>query len=134
VGIPLNFDHNSGDPVGVSVAQLNCPAGTRVHSAAAYLPLDFQSQYSDKLTIVTSTQCSRIIFEAGTATGVELFETGDPTTKITPRALKEVIITSGTMSSPHVLLLSGIGNEEDLKAHSIPVVANVPGVGIGLQE
>jgi choline dehydrogenase len=132
--IPLNLDHNSGNPIGVSVAQLNCPKGTRVHSAAAFLPLQFQNQFRDKLTIVARTLCSRVLFESGKATGVELFQVGDSTKTASPRARKEVILTSGTIASPHILLLSGIGDKEQLHAHSIPVIANVPGVGSGLQE
>lgn len=130
----MNFDHNSGEPIGVSVAQLKCPKGVRVHSAAAFLPHHFRTRFSEKLSIVTSTICSRVIFESGMAVGVELSRVDNPSQTASPRARREVVLTAGAIGSPHILLLSGIGNQEHLKAYSIPVVSNVPGVGLGLQE
>lgn len=133
-GILLNLDSNSGEPIGVSVAQLSCPKGVRSHSASAFLPSSFQSSFRDHLTIVTGTVCSRVFFKSGRAKGVELYKTEDPSSKSKPLSSKEIIITAGAIGSPHLLLLSGIGDEQHLNTYSIPVVTHVPGVGMGLQE
>lgn len=65
---------------------------------------------------------------------MELSQSVNPMQLARPRARKEIILASGTIGTPHLLLLSGVGDEAHLQAHSIPVVANVPGVGKGLQE
>jgi choline dehydrogenase len=50
------------------------------------------------------------------------------------RAAKEVIISGGTINSPQILMLSGIGDGDELKNHGIPVVCHLPGVGQNLQD
>lgn len=133
-GIPLNPDHNSGNPIGVAVAQLNCPSGIRVHSAAAYIPQGFQNEYKRRLTILHHTTCSRVLFESQRAIGVELFDPQHPSSKVSVHAHHEIVLTASTFGSPHILLLSGIGDENHLRTFDVPVVAHVPGVGYGLQE
>lgn len=78
--------------------------------------------------------CSRILFESEKAVGVEVFDVRVPGIKVSVFAQQEIILTAGTFGSPHILLLSGVGDREQLERFGIPVVANVPGVGQGLQE
>ncbi|RDW84957.1 hypothetical protein BP6252_02547 [Coleophoma cylindrospora] len=133
-GIPLNTDHNSGNPIGVSVAQLNCPNAVRISSARAYLSEEFQKQHASQLSILCGAMCSRILFDANKAIGVEIFDVKNPDEKISVLARQEIILTAGTYGSPHVLLLSGVGERAQLEEFGIPVVADVPGVGQGLQD
>ncbi|MCE6990077.1 GMC family oxidoreductase [Dyadobacter sp. CY323] len=83
------------------------------------------------LTIITNAQVSRILIQDKKAFGIE-FEQED----LTWHALaeKEVIVSSGALASPKLLLLSGIGPAAELKALEIPVVADLPGVGKNLQD
>lgn len=66
---------------------------------------------------------TRIIIVNDTATGVEFWSNG---TKYIASANKEVIVSGGVVNSPQLLLLSGIGPQEDLEELSIPVVADLP--------
>ena len=78
------------------------------------------------LTLETGAQTTRLLFEGKRCVGVEYVQDGE--TK-TARATGEVIVSTGALESPKLLLLSGIGNPEQLKQFDIPVVADVPGVG-----
>lgn len=71
-GIPLCLDNNSGDPIGVGLAQCNVGNGERSYAATAYL--DPKTRKSLKnLTIITSTSVNRVLFDGVTANGVELY-------------------------------------------------------------
>lgn len=74
---------------------------------------------------------TRILFEKNRAVGVEYHH--DNQIK-RARATKEVILCGGAFNSPHLLMVSGIGNGEELRKLGIPVVANRPGVGQNLQD
>ncbi len=81
------------------------------------------------LTVRTNTTVTRIIFEHQRAVGVEAVAGGE---SVILRA-NEIILCSGVFGPPQVLLLSGIGPADDLRALSIEVVADLPGVGQGMQ-
>ncbi|MAO92113.1 MAG: choline dehydrogenase [Rhodospirillales bacterium] len=84
------------------------------------------------LTILTDTRTQRILFENKTAIGIEVQE--KPGTLRQYRAGKEVVLSSGAVASPHLLMLSGIGPAAHLRDHGIDVVADRPGVGENLNE
>merc|ERR1711935_1026094 len=73
---------------------------------------------------------TRVIVEGGKAVGIELMENG----MLKKIRAEEVILSGGAINSPQLLMLSGIGNADGLKALDIPVVAHVPGVGQNLQD
>ncbi|TEA22095.1 Dehydrogenase patE [Colletotrichum sidae] len=83
------------------------------------------------IVVYTHTQAARILFNGTRATGVRVNSQG---VEYTLSATNEVVLTAGTFHSPQLLQLSGIGAREHLEALSIPVVADVPGVGRNLQD
>jgi choline dehydrogenase len=83
------------------------------------------------LTIFTGAHATRILFEGTRATGVEFVQEGQTHRA---QASREVILSGGTINTPHLLMLSGVGPEERLRELGIPVVADLPGVGQNLQD
>lgn len=102
--------------------------GERCSAAAAYL---FPAMGRPNLTVLTKTRTERITLEDGRATGVQVRGPGG---RRTLRAKAEVILSAGAFGSPHLLMLSGIGPEDTLRAHGIPVTYALPGVGQNLQD
>ncbi len=102
--------------------------GERCSSAAAYL-----HDHLDRpnLKVISGAQASRIIVERGRAEGVA-YRKGR--TEIVVRAAREVLISAGALQSPHLLMLSGIGPADHLRAHGIAVVLDRPEVGANLQD
>ncbi|KAL8645522.1 MAG: hypothetical protein Q9226_007262 [Calogaya cf. arnoldii] len=119
---PKNIDHNSGNPIGISVCQLSAHGGSRVTASGAYL-----ASMPSNLNIRTNCSVSRLIFEDKKVLGVE---TNDGRL----RARKEVILSAGAIDSAKLLLLCGIGPAQDLNALHIPVVQDLQGVGKNLQD
>ncbi|KAF6811615.1 choline dehydrogenase [Colletotrichum sojae] len=93
----------------------------------------FLREFIEKTGIIvyTHTQATKILFNGTQATGVSVNSRG---VDYTLTAGKEVILTAGTFHSPQLLQASGVGAREHLEALSIPVVADVPGVGQNLQD
>lgn len=83
------------------------------------------------IIVYTHTQATKILFNGTQATGVSVNSHG---VDYTLSAGKEVILTAGTFHSPQLLQASGVGAREHLEALSIPVIADVPGVGQNLQD
>jgi choline dehydrogenase len=104
------------------------PDGTRCSTAGAFIkPILNRSNFQAQ----TNAQVTRILIENGRAVGAEYVKQGE---KIRVYAKKEVVLCAGTVDSPKLLMLSGIGSAEQLKAHEIEVVADLPGVGQNLQD
>ena len=83
-------------------------------------------------TISSSVTVSRIIIERGRATGVEIVD--QARNKTTYRAEREVVVASGAIGSPKLLLMSGIGPPDELKSAGVNVVHDLPGVGKNLHD
>lgn len=83
------------------------------------------------LTVVTGARASRILTIKGRATGVA-YRVGRQ--ELTALAAREVLVSSGALQSPQLLMLSGIGPAEELRRHGIAVVADRPEVGANLQD
>jgi choline dehydrogenase len=83
------------------------------------------------LTIVTNTLVRRVLIEGRQAIGVEIEHDG---AVVSIRAGSEVILSTGAINTPKLLMLSGIGDAAQLADHGIPLVQHLPGVGQGLQD
>ncbi|PWY63978.1 glucose-methanol-choline oxidoreductase [Aspergillus eucalypticola CBS 122712] len=132
-GMPVCLDNNSGNPVGVGLAQFNVRRGERSYAANAFLDHSSRTRLPN-LTIMTDTECDKIYCADGTATGVELYhkptqETADCFFKVYIRCRREVVLCAGTFGSPKILMLSGIGPLDVLNRHGILPVLNSPGCG-----
>jgi len=102
--------------------------GERCSAAAGYL---HPVMDRPNLTVLTRVLARRVIVTDGRATGIEA---GRGSRRLRLNARREVILSAGAFGSPQLLLLSGIGPEEELAAHGIPVVHALPGVGRNLQD
>ena len=128
-GIPFNPDFNGAKQEGVGHYQVTIRSARRSSAATAYLkPI----RNRPNLTVKTKTLVTRIVVEQGRAVGVELVEPGGAPTVV--RCEREVLVSSGGIGSPRLLLLSGIGPADHLKAVGVNVVHDLPGVGANLQD
>ena len=127
-GFPANDDFNGPRQDGAGYYKLNTRSGFRSSAATAYLR---PARGRANLAVVTNATVTRVIIEAGTATGVE-YRRGDKT--LVARARREVIVSGGTFNSPKILQLSGVGPGAQLQALGLPVICDLPGVGENLQN
>ncbi len=127
-GIPENPDFNGATQEGVGYFQVTQKNGARHSAAKAYLvpALDCPN-----LAVVTGAMVTRILFEGKKAVGVE-YELNQQRMEL--RCNREVILSGGSINSPQLLLLSGIGDGDALQALGIPLVQHLPGVGQNLQD
>lgn len=127
-GIPETDDFNGAKQEGSGLYQTNIKKGIRQSSATAFLkPIKNRKN----LTIVTDAYVNKVVLENDRATAVEYRRKGEV---VTVKANKEIVISAGTVKSPHILQLSGIGGKEDLLAAGIELKVELPGVGHNLQE
>ena len=128
-GYPFNSDYNGAAQEGVGYFQLTARNGRRCSAAVAFLnPI----RNRPNLTILTRAQASRILFDGTRATGVA-YRDGAGTEQIV-RAGVEVIVSSGAIGSPQLLMVSGIGEAAQLKEHGIDVLRDLPAVGKNMQD
>ena len=127
-GVPYNPDFNSGHQLGCGLYQVMMKNGRRASAATSYLK---PARHRDNLTVLTDHKVRRIVVEGGRAVGVECAGS-DGLTLL--RAEQEVIVTSGGIGSPHLLLRSGIGPAGHLREVGVKVVHDLPGVGRNLQD
>lgn len=125
----FNGDHQDGAGL-FHVTQFHSGPrrGQRCSAAAAYL---HPVMARPNLTVLTGALAERITLDDGRATGVVLRQ-GRRQVAVTAR--REVILSAGAFGSPQLLMLSGIGPEDDLRAHGIPVAHALQGVGQNLQD
>ncbi|MFC7461984.1 GMC family oxidoreductase [Hydrogenophaga defluvii] len=133
-GIPATSDFNTGNNEGVGYFEVNQKAGWRWNTAKAFLrPTCTQRP---NVTLWTQSQVSRVLLEAQAngsqrCVGVEVWREGRP---VTVRAAREVVLSAGSIGSPQILQLSGIGPADLLQRHGITPLVNLPGVGANLQD
>lgn len=128
-GIERNPDHNgerSGE--GTDYSQATQDRGLRCSSARGYLRGGLDRA---RLRVLTETQVLRIVIEEGRATGVVIRDGG---TERTLRARIGVVLSAGSMNTPRLLMLSGVGPVGHLREHGIPCLVDSPEVGANLQE
>jgi len=124
--IPDDPDINSPDSTGIGRYPLNFKDGLRISTAVAFLG---PSRHRLNLTIRGGVMVRRILFDHQTAIGVEA-ESGGETFHVEAR---EIVVSAGALSSPPLLMRSGIGPEHCLQKHQIDVLQDSPGVGGNLQ-
>jgi len=129
-GIPYNHDFNGRKQEGVGFYQLTQKDVARSSAASAFLR---PAMTRPNLTVMTSTEVSRVVIEKGRAIGVELVDRRR-NKKAIVRADREVLVTSGGIGSPRLLLLSGIGPADHLRNIGIEVRHDLKGVGENLQD
>lgn len=128
VGIPKTEDFNRGNNLGSSYFRVNQRSGWRWNTSKAFLK---PAKNRNNLNILTGAQTEKITFEGKRASGV-IFKRGNEAHKV--RARREVILSSGAIGSPQILMLSGIGKADALKAHGIEIMQELQGVGGNLQD
>jgi choline dehydrogenase len=128
-GYPFNPDYNGARQEGVAYSQLSQRRGWRNSSARSYLA---PARRRRNLTLLKHTLVTRVTFDGDRASGVEYRSRGAHVTTV--RARRGVILSAGAIESPKLLLLSGVGPAEELRALGIDVVVDSPGVGRNLQE
>lgn len=127
-GVPHVNDFNDGHQEGVGYFQLSTRKGFRCSTAVGYLK---PARKRSNLTVETNAQVMKVTFNGKRATGVQ-YKKGDKVIEI--KANREVLLSAGAIQSPHLLMLSGIGNREHLSTHGINVLHHLPGVGENLQD
>jgi choline dehydrogenase len=128
VGLPLNPDYSGATQYGVAMAQINVWKGLRQSTATQYLA---PARKRPNLSIITGAHVTSLILEGKRCVGVR-YRSGGQECEV--RATREVILCAGTIGSPQLLELSGIGNPDLLRTHGIPVVQALPGVGENLRD
>jgi choline dehydrogenase len=127
-GIPRNRDFNGATQEGAGYFQTTSRGRRRWSTAVGYLR---PAMKRPNLKVATEALTTRVRFDGRAATGVDYMQDGK---QRTARAHKEVILSGGAFNSPQLLQLSGVGPAELLRVHGIPVIADMPGVGDGLQD
>lgn len=133
-GIPHSSDFNRGGNEGVGYFQVNQKGGWRWNTAKAFLRPACHNRQN--FTLWTGMQVMRLVTQVQhdgqtRCTGLQVW-TGRE--RVTVQARHEVILCAGSIGSPQLLQLSGIGPAELLRRHGLPVVADLPGVGANLQD
>jgi choline dehydrogenase len=128
-GYPFNPDYNGATQEGVGFFQLTSQNGRRCSSAVAYLnPV----KKRPNLRIVTHAQVDRILLDGRRATAVRYTDRAGRPQTVT--ANREIVLSGGAINSPQLLMLSGIGEADQLSEHGLTVAHDLPGVGKNLQD
>ena len=130
MGIPFNPDFNGAAQEGVGYYQLTQKDAKRSSAAVAYLRTVAGRK---NLTVQTGVMVTRVVVEKGRAVGVEVVDRPGAQPQIL-RAEREVIVSSGAIGSPKLLMQSGIGPADHLKSAGVTPVHDLPGVGSNLQD
>jgi choline dehydrogenase len=127
-GIPRTDDFNRGDNTGVGYFDVNQRKGWRWNASKAFLrPV----RHRRNLTVLTGAHVRRLLIDQRRCNGVEFASNGNLTRV---RARREVLLAAGSINSPQLLELSGIGDASRLQRLGIPTVLDAPGVGANLQD
>nr|XP_055024480.1 choline dehydrogenase, mitochondrial [Misgurnus anguillicaudatus] len=127
-GYPFTKDMNGYQQEGVGWMDMTIYKGKRWSTASAYLR---PALSRPNLSAEVGCMVTRILFDGTRARGVEFVQNGQIKRIY---ADKEVILCGGAINSPQLLLLSGVGNADELRRLDIPVTQHLPGVGCNLQD
>jgi 4-pyridoxate dehydrogenase len=127
-GHPVTQDYNGAQQEGFGRWQATIRDGRRCSAAVAYLRPALKRA---ALTVETGALATRIVLDQRRAIGVEYLKDGE---RVTAHAEREVILAAGVINTPQLLMLSGIGDPDDLRPHGISVTAPLRGVGRNLQD
>ncbi|KAF8066690.1 pyranose dehydrogenase, partial [Lyophyllum atratum] len=134
---PFNKDMNSGNPLGLGWLQTTIGNGQRSSSATSYLGPQFINRRN--LHVLVNTRVTRILKtnSVGSTPVIRTVEFTDEK-NLGPRrvitASKELVLSAGTIGTPHILLNSGIGDATELSAMGITPIINLPSVGKNLSD
>ncbi len=128
LGMPYNPDFNGASQAGAGVYQTTTRNRRRCSAAVGYLR---PAAGRPNLRVETGCLATRVLFEGNRAVGVEVSAGG---TKREFRADREVVVASGAVGTPKLMMLSGVGPAWHLREHGIDVVHDLPGVGENLND
>ncbi|MFN0116590.1 MAG: GMC family oxidoreductase [Paracoccaceae bacterium] len=128
LGMPYNPDFNGAAQAGAGFYQTTTTNKRRCSAAVGYLRPALKRP---NLTLITGAMVLRLVFKGSRAIGVEV-RTGGATRRIA--ADSEVIVTSGAIGSPKLMMLSGLGPAAHLKSHGIAMAQDMPAVGQNLTD
>ena len=128
LGFTINADFNGAEQEGFGFYQVTQKGGKRCSTAAAYLKPILRRT---NLTVRTHAQATRLVIEDKTTIGVEYRHDGRLEKQL---ATREIILSGGTINSPQLLMLSGIGPGALLHEAGISTIVDLPGVGENLQD
>ena len=135
LGLPRNDDFNGATQDGFGFFQLTMKGGERWSTARAFLHPALQrpprQASAQALTTLTHAHASQILLDGNRAIGIAYWRDGE---RHEVYANREIILCSGAINSPQLLLLSGIGPADHLQKMGIPVRLDLPGVGQNLQD
>jgi choline dehydrogenase-like flavoprotein len=127
-GLPISDDFNGPQPEGAGAYQFTIRDGRRCGVNAAFLE---PARQRPNLTVITGAHVTGLAMEGKRAVGVHYEVAGKSGLA---SASREVILSAGAYGSPQILMLSGIGDPQQLAQHGIPLVQALPGVGANLQD
>jgi choline dehydrogenase len=127
IGIPFNEDFNGARQEGVGFVQVTVENGVRQSTATAFLK---PVRARPNLRVQVNAHVERILFNGKRAVGVRYEVKG----KVQEARADEVILSGGTIASPQLLMLSGVGPAAHLAEHGIEVLHDLPGVGENLHD
>jgi choline dehydrogenase len=128
-GLPYNPDFNGATMAGAGLYQVTYRAGFRRSQATSFLR---PALHRKNLTLKTGARVLKIVIEGGRAVGVNLAAHSNSVKTI--RATREVIVSSGAINTPRLLMLSGIGASDELQQAGIAPVHHLPAVGKNLMD
>jgi choline dehydrogenase len=127
IGLPFNKDFNGPTQEGIGYLQFNIKHGLRQSTASAFLR---RAEARPNLKVEVETHVARIVLDGKRAQGITYRRQGFEN----HANAREIIVAAGTINSPQILMLSGIGPADELQRLGIPVVHNLPGVGKNLSD
>lgn len=127
-GIPVLDDFNGENQNCASMFQMSSGNGVRSSTGEGYVHPNLERQ---NFSVEIRAHVRRIVIENGRAVGVEYDQNGQV---VTANAKREVILSGGTVGSPQILMLSGVGPADHLREHGIDVHHDLPGVGKNLHD
>jgi len=128
LGYPANTDFNGAEQEGAGWYQVTVRNGFRCSAATAYLKPNLKRP---NLRLITDAHVQRLVIEEGRVTGV-VYRVGNEERTLVAR--REVVLSSGAIGSPQIMMLSGLGPAEHLAEMGIAVQRDIPGVGQHLQD
>ena len=120
-GYPRTDDVNGYRQEGFAAFDRNVYRGRRLSASRAYL---YPVMKRKNLTVKVRAHVTKVLFDGTTATGVEVLTRG----KKQVFTSREVVLSGGSINTPQILQLSGVGKKEDLEKLGIKVVKDLPGV------
>lgn len=129
-GLPYNPDMNGKTEYGVGSYQLSIRNGWRSSAARAFLRPVLRRP---NLAVRTRVHVTRILFDGQRAVGVEYAQAGSRELHRF-RSSREILLAAGTIQSPQILQLSGIGPADLLRSHGVAVMVDAPEVGDNLKD